>query len=121
MRGRYHDLIGKQVITADGRRLGRVIDLVAERQGEALSVTALLVGQTGLARRIGFKRILTVSLPPPRAIPWRLVARIAGAVHLRASAAEVEALNRAEEVDVVSANAARPDPDANGDTPGRAL
>ena len=90
MRTTYHDLLGKQVVTADGRHLGRVIDLVAARHGDALCVTALLLGQTGLARRIGVRHVFGVATPP-RAVPWRQVARLGDAIHLRATTAELDA------------------------------
>ena len=44
MRIRYHDLVGREVLTADGQPVGRVVDLVAEARGEALFVTGLLIG-----------------------------------------------------------------------------
>ena len=82
MRLHYRDLIGKAVTTADGENLGRVIGLVAEARGEALRVTALLVGPGALARRIAFSRDALLRLAPPRWIPWSLVARIDERVQL---------------------------------------
>ena len=82
MRLHYRDLIGKAVTTADGAHLGRVVDLVAEARGEALRVTALLVGPGALARRIAFSRDTLLRLAPPRRIPWSLVARIDERVRL---------------------------------------
>lgn len=79
---RYHELVGKQVVTADGERIGRVVDLVAGQRGEALCVTALLLGKAGLVERIGIQHT-----PRPRAIAWADVARIGKEVELRAGAA----------------------------------
>ena len=52
MRMRYRELIGKEVIAADGERIGRIADLGAERQGDALRVTALLVGTSALLNHL---------------------------------------------------------------------
>ena len=82
MRLQFRDLIGKAVTTADGAHLGRVVDLVAEARGDALRVTALLVGPGALARRIAFSRDALLRLAPPRRIPWSLVARIEKRVQL---------------------------------------
>jgi sporulation protein YlmC with PRC-barrel domain len=79
---RYHELVGKQVITADGERIGRVVDLMARKRGEALCVTALLLGKAGLVERIGIRH-----LRRPRVIAWEDVARIGKQVELRAGAA----------------------------------
>lgn len=83
MRIRYHQLVGKPVLSADGTRLGRVHDLEAQGSGGCLEVTALLVGPAAFVRRIAFR------LRPPgsglvASVPWHLVGRIDGdAVHLR--------------------------------------
>ena len=83
MRYRYHDLVGKHVITVDGHDVGRVADLLAERRGEALRVTALLVGDMELIRRIGFRHLTRGRGIPPHEVPWRFVARIGDHVYLR--------------------------------------
>lgn len=83
MRIRYYELIGKPVRAADGTRVGRVADVLAERQGDALRVTALLVGPSSLMRRISFKRAAIFRVAPHRAIPWSDVAAIADTIALR--------------------------------------
>ncbi len=101
MRIRYQELAGKHTVTADGETLGRVVDLVAEPRGDALRVTALLVGPSALMRRIGFKRRGFVRRAPARRVPWRLVARIEEhAVRLRVSR---DALDKEEREDVARA------------------
>lgn len=55
MKMRYRALIGKHVYDADGRPLGRVEDLVAERRGRALRVTELVVGPIPILMRIGIR------------------------------------------------------------------
>jgi sporulation protein YlmC with PRC-barrel domain len=83
MRIRYYEMIGKPVIAADGTHVGRVTDLVAEREGAALCVTTLVLGPAGLARRISFRRAAIFRVAPPRVIPWADVARVEEAIHLR--------------------------------------
>ncbi len=82
MQLRFHELVGKRVLAADGEQVGTVQDLVAEPVGDQLRVTALLVGYGALMRRISFKRGLWVRLVPPRRIPWSMVSRIDQYVHL---------------------------------------
>lgn len=108
MRTHYHDLLGKRVVAADGRQLGRIVDLVAERRGERLCVTALLVGRAGLARRIGVARwpLRRLHLAPSHRIPWRLVTRIGGEVYLAGNEPPVAAREAGAQHDVCRA---RPD------------
>ncbi|HLI28924.1 MAG TPA: PRC-barrel domain-containing protein [Chloroflexota bacterium] len=82
MRLRFHELVGKRVLAADGRLVGTIQDLVAEPVEGELRVTALLVGYGALARRIAFRRAPWLRLAPPRRVPWGAVARIDRAVHL---------------------------------------
>lgn len=61
---RAHELIGAQVVTANGERLGRVFDLEAsatgpelnEVVGKAFELSALLVGGSAFLHRLGFSR-----------------------------------------------------------------
>lgn len=91
MRLRYHQLVGKQVVTSDGRSLGTIVDLFAERQGDVLRVTALHVGLTALVRRISFRRAGAIPLQVQR-IPWRFVTRIDRHVHLGIDSANLHGL-----------------------------
>lgn len=83
MRLRYRELLRKSVIAADGRKVGRVVDLIAEPRDGRLRVTALLIGRAALVRRIGVKRATLQRVVPPRRIPWALVERVDDQVHLR--------------------------------------
>jgi sporulation protein YlmC with PRC-barrel domain len=78
----YHGLVGREVIGASGKRLGRVADLEAERVGDDLRVVALLVGPVALFDRVWSARIGPLRLRPSR-VPWCDVARIERQVHLR--------------------------------------
>jgi sporulation protein YlmC with PRC-barrel domain len=91
---RYHQIVGKTVITADGQRIGAVADLVAERRGTLLRVTALQIGPLGLLRRIAFRRTGAIALTPPE-VPWRLVARVDRNVHLNLDRASLQRMPEA--------------------------
>lgn len=80
---RYYELIGKPVHAADGTHLGRVADVLAEREGDALRVTTLMIGPASLVRRISFKQAAIFRIAPHRTVPWRDVARVENAIHLR--------------------------------------
>jgi sporulation protein YlmC with PRC-barrel domain len=86
MQIRYYEMIGRPVRAANGAHLGRVADLVAERRGDALCVTALLIGPASLVQRISFKRLPIFRVAPPSMIPWTEVARIGDAIHLHPAA-----------------------------------
>ena len=82
-RSRYSDLVGKTVVEADGRRLGRVADLVAGRRGESVCVMGLLIGPGALLRRIALRRSPFGGGPLARYIPWEQVGWIDRQIHLR--------------------------------------
>jgi sporulation protein YlmC with PRC-barrel domain len=75
MRLTYHDLVGSRVITDDGRRLGRVVDVVAcPVDDHTLRITGLLVGYRALVQRIGRRRSRMGRIE----VPWSQVAAIEG-------------------------------------------
>ncbi len=84
MRLYFHDLIGRQVLTADGRSLGRIANLRAEPRDGKLRVTSLLVGPGALLERIA-------SRVPFTEVSWSLVRRVGERVELRATAADLSA------------------------------
>lgn len=51
-----YDIVGAKVYDADGKKVGRVDDLVAERRGDSLRVTSLIVGRGGLLDRFGWAK-----------------------------------------------------------------
>jgi sporulation protein YlmC with PRC-barrel domain len=87
---RFHELLDKKVIAADGRDLGRIVDLLASARGESLCVSALVVHRAGLLWRIAFRYLPLFRVTPPLTIPWELVARIGNSVQLRVDAADLE-------------------------------
>jgi sporulation protein YlmC with PRC-barrel domain len=50
---RLSAVMGVEVVTTDGRTLGRVHDLRVRRAGDSYEVEALLVGPRGLLNRLG--------------------------------------------------------------------
>lgn len=96
---RYHELVGKQVVGADGMPVGRVADLVAERRGDALRITALRVGPPALVQRIAFRRTPSGTV---REITWALVARVGERIQLRVNAADLGARGAAGGVEAQS-------------------
>jgi len=70
---RLTDLLGLGVEDEDGRRLGHLHDLIAERRGDNAVIVALLVGSGGVLSRLG----LPVGARHDR-IGWDQVRRIDG-------------------------------------------
>lgn len=81
-RTRYAELVGKMVIDGDGRAVGRVADVIAERRGESLCVTGLLVGPGALLRRIAFRRWPFGDAPLAQFVPWERIERIERRIYL---------------------------------------
>ena len=52
---RAQRLMGRKVYAGSGRKLGRVFDMIAERDGDELTVRALLVGSGSWLERFGWK------------------------------------------------------------------
>jgi hypothetical protein len=53
MEMRLDRLVGRMVTTANHRRLGRVEEIRAEKQGRGCVITAYVLGRAGLAERLG--------------------------------------------------------------------
>ena len=106
MQVRYNEIVGKRLVTADGKSVGRITDLLARAEGDALVVNALLVGPGGLMRRIGFKQLGNVRPAPVQRIPWAWVERIADAVHLCVSDADVGKAGKVRPEDEIAIGAA---------------
>ncbi len=63
------DLLDKQVIDIDGKRLVRVNDVVFESNGE-LKVVGIDIGFAGILRRLGLSRITKLQA---RILPWQMI------------------------------------------------
>jgi sporulation protein YlmC with PRC-barrel domain len=73
-----HTILGMDVHDANGKRLGAVQEMKAERRGDALCVTALVVGDRALLSRIGW-----TTTEHGQEIPWERVASVGSGIVLR--------------------------------------
>lgn len=63
------DLLDKQVIDVDDKRLVRVNDVVLESNGE-LKVIGIDIGLSGLLRRLGLEKLIKKT---PKILPWQMI------------------------------------------------
>ena len=70
-------LLGREVHDSEGKRVGRLLSVTAERQGDDYVVQDFLLGPAALLRRlgittlhiVGFKRKKPLAMPPPQRLP----------------------------------------------------
>ncbi len=74
---RVRELLGRVVVDGSGRRLGRVVECVAEPRGDELRVTALLVGPGAWTRRFGW-----ATRDGGRRVPWEAIAALSPRITL---------------------------------------
>ena len=86
MQIRFREFMGKKVIGSDGQKVGRVAEVIVQRQGEQLEVSALRVGLAGWWQRIAF-RGLGEQLDE---IPWTMVERIEKEIYLKVTAQDAK-------------------------------
>lgn len=73
---RLSDLLGREVRTESGQRLGHVHDVRAELSAHTLKVNGLVVGGAGLLERLGLgARDRSGRLRRHDFVPWRDVTR----------------------------------------------
>jgi len=60
---RLDRLVGREVYTADQRRLGRLEEFRAERRGTSWIITEYVIGAAGLMERLGLGARLIVGMP----------------------------------------------------------
>jgi len=92
------DLLDKQVIDVDGKKLVRVNDVLLEAEGE-LKVVGIDVGIGGILRRLGIA--LNV---PTRVLPWTMIEAFdyhTGSVKLKLKQNNLNALNPAVLADIL--------------------
>jgi magnesium transporter len=63
------DLLDKQVIDVDGKRLVRVNDIIFESIGE-LKVIGIDIGAAGIIRRLGLSKVFQIN---PKILPWQMI------------------------------------------------
>jgi sporulation protein YlmC with PRC-barrel domain len=93
VRIRYHELVGKRVLDAEGALLGRVVDLVAEACDERLVVHTLLIGPDSFLTRIGLHRVGRLRVRPHE-VPWSAVGQVGKSISLRAGRDQPHAKER---------------------------
>jgi CBS domain-containing protein len=64
------DLLDKQVIDVDDKRLVRVNDIVFDHVNSELKVAGIDIGAAGLIRRLGLRKIINVA---PKILPWQMI------------------------------------------------
>jgi len=64
------DLLGRAVTSADGRRVGRIEEVVAERRGHEHEVAAYLLGPGALLERLGVLHRLLGRKPRTCRVRW---------------------------------------------------
>jgi hypothetical protein len=57
-------LLGRHVIAPDGRRVGRIEELRAHREGQGWAVTGFVIGAAGLWERLGLGARLVIGRGP---------------------------------------------------------
>jgi hypothetical protein len=63
---RLDRLVGREVYTANNRRLGRLHEFRADRRGSAWVITEYVIGAAGLAERLGLGIRLVLGIARPR-------------------------------------------------------
>lgn len=84
---RLEELLGKKIVTSDGKVLGHVFDIQLSRDG-AHRVIALMYGQKSLLFRLHVYKPISTAFgleQQPKTIPWEAVERVErSAVRLKA-------------------------------------
>jgi sporulation protein YlmC with PRC-barrel domain len=65
-------LVGREVHDSEGKRMGRILSVTAERQGDDCVVREFLLGPAALLRLLGITtlRIVGFSHREPLSVPW---------------------------------------------------
>ena len=65
-------LLGREVHDSEGKRMGRILSVTAERQGDDCVVQEFLLGPAALLRRLGISTLHVIGVPrrKPLAVPW---------------------------------------------------
>ena len=82
-RHRWHALVGRRVVDADGLVIDHLVDLVAQPKGDRMTVSALLVGPRAVFTRIGQTRWIGADRGPVE-IPWSDVVELGNVIRVRA-------------------------------------
>lgn len=78
---RLQQLMGRRVVGADGRHMGRVVECLAEADGDELRVVGLLVGPGAWITRFG-----SAGKHAGRFVPWEDIVTLTPRITLRPAA-----------------------------------
>ncbi len=93
------DLLDKQVIDTDGKRLVRVNDIVLESNGET-KVVGIDIGFSGILRRLGLGSIKT----KPKILPWQMIEAFdyqTGNIRIKLSQGKLNTMHPSELADIL--------------------
>lgn len=94
------DLLDKQVIDIDDKRLVRVNDIVLESEGE-LRVIGIDIGAAGLLRRLGVRKFINV---PAKILPWQMIEAFdyqTGNIKINLTQHKLESMHPSELADIL--------------------
>ena len=94
------DLLDKQVIDVDDKKLVRVNDIVLEST-EDLKVVGIDIGSAGILRRLGLSRILPLK---PKILPWQMIEAFdyqTGNVKINLTQNRLDAMHPSELADIL--------------------
>jgi CBS domain-containing protein len=94
------DLLDKQVIDVDGKRLVRVNDIIFESNGE-LKVVGIDIGAAGIIRRLGLTKVFPVEA---KILPWQMIEAFdyqTGNVKLNLTQNRLETMHPSELADIL--------------------
>jgi magnesium transporter len=100
------DLLDKQVIDINDKKLVRVNDVLMESNGE-LRVVGLDVGASGIVRRLGLERVIKVK---PKILPWEMIEAFdyqTGTVKISLTGNSVKNMHPAEIADILEDSGVR--------------
>lgn len=65
-------LVGREVHDSEGKRMGRILSVTSERQGDECVVKEFLLGPAAFLKRFGISTLHVVGVPrrEPVAVPW---------------------------------------------------
>jgi len=94
------DLLDKQVIDIDGKRLVRVNDILLERNGE-IKVVGIDIGTAGLLRRLHLSKLIKME---PKILPWQMIEAFdyeTGNIKIKVTQTRLNTLHPSELADIL--------------------
>jgi magnesium transporter len=95
------DLLDKQVIDVDEKRLVRVNDVLLERNGDDLRVVGIDIGAAGIIRRLGLEPLIKTQ---SKVLPWQMIEAFdyqTGNVKISLSESKLNSMHPSEVADIL--------------------